>query len=71
VQFDQPHAFVSCTVFRLNVHWEAEGVEPLVTARPRRCDPAGCCLTPQSLSPPPPGTPACRRPSSFPPDRCR
>ena len=29
----------------------AEGVEPLVTARPRRCDPAGCCLTPQSLSP--------------------
>jgi len=44
VQFDQPHAFVSCTVFRLNVHWEAEGVEPLVTARPRRCDPAGCCL---------------------------
>ena len=53
------------------VQREAEGVEPLVTARPRRCDPAGCCLTPQSLSPPPPGTPACLRPSSFPPDRCR
>src|SRR5262249_56139346 len=28
-----------------------EGVEPLATARPRRHDPAGCRLTPQSLSP--------------------
>src|SRR5215470_18727937 len=71
VQLDLPHPLVGAEVGGGEAQWEGEGVEPLVTARPRRRKPAGCCLTPQSLSPRRVGPGFVFAPSELPPDRCR
>ena len=50
-QLDHTDAFVRGLVADRELHWKGKGVEPLVTARPGRCNPAERCLTPQDTLP--------------------
>ena len=51
MHLDHAHLTIGEGIGVLELHGEGERVEPLNATRPCRHGPAGCCLTPQRLSP--------------------